>query len=208
MFHQLESFVRQGKFVGLIDWEKNFMAELYSMTNNASLVRAVLEEHSYSYAFISLPTLILCHSFGHNCHCCRSIAASLYPMTPNGPGVYSHRYLGHWVAWLTFPIDISPISLQNDVLASGWIEKSHHVPEVIEIRDFFPPNHERAFFSFCCYSRRISKPRPTAWVFWSIGLRAPPALFFCEKPISRRPLPRHQWSRESISQLFVDIIHR
>ena len=49
---------------------------------------------------------------------------------------------------MAFSTDISPISLQNDVLASGWIEKSHHVPEVIEIRDFFPPNHKRAFFIF------------------------------------------------------------
>ena len=93
-------------------------------------------------------------------------------------GVYSHRYLGHWVAWLTFSIDSSPISLQNDVLASGWIEKSHHVPEVIEIRDFFPPNHKRAFFNFLILTRRISIPRTTACP----GLAPGPhlhALYFC-----------------------------
>ena len=28
------------------------------------------------------------------------------------------------------------------------VEKSHDGPEVIEIRDFFPPNHKRAFFIF------------------------------------------------------------
>ena len=38
------------------------------------------------------------------------------------------------------------ISLQNDVLASVGVEKVHDGPEVIEIRDFFPPNHKRAFF--------------------------------------------------------------
>jgi len=40
------------------------------------------------------------------------------------------------------------ISLQNDVLAFLAVEKSHLGPEVIEIRDFFPPNHIRALFNF------------------------------------------------------------
>ena len=39
-------------------------------------------------------------------------------------------------------------TLQNDVLASVAVEKVQAGPEVIEIRDFFPPNHIRALLKF------------------------------------------------------------
>ena len=42
--------------------------------------------------------------------------------------------------------------IANDVLASEGTKKVHGGPEVIEIRDLFPPNHIRALFNFFQYS--------------------------------------------------------
>ncbi len=98
IIHQLESFIRLGQFVRLIDRAKNFVAEVYSMTSYIAARKAVHHLEYYSHAFVSLLSLIFCHSFGHNCLCCRSVAAIPCPTTPRGTGGrITINTWGHWV---------------------------------------------------------------------------------------------------------------